>query len=116
MTTTTSDDRSTRNTAATLKEMENTLGELIESIVVGPDRQILSRDEGLRKLDVECDDFSGLFTPFVAWSASWVYSVYDTEGIGEVFALPRNPRPFAANRWLALDDTDSGVDEQWAKL
>lgn len=93
-----------------LEEAEAKFGERIEAIVVGPhDRRVskysgddkpesdenvvLSREEGLAKLDEEYDNGYGGADcyPMYAWTASRVYFIGEYDGATGPSWVPRNP-------------------------
>jgi hypothetical protein len=94
------------NLRADLEEAEQFYGERIERIVVGKhynqgwgvpagkdENTILTREEGLAKLDLEYNNgFGGADCfPFFAWTKSRVFFVHEYDGATGVNWVPRNP-------------------------
>lgn len=98
------------NIAKWLQDVEARTGEKIEAIVVGkhdndPDRWsrdrvappgenvILSREDGLKKLDQEYDSGYGGADcfPMYAWTQSFVYLIGEYDGATGLHSVPRNP-------------------------
>lgn len=95
-----------------LEEAEASSGERIEAVVIGqhysrdsrwesddaplPDEHVvLSREDGLRKLDQEYNDGYGGADcfPMYAWSKSRVYFIHEYDGSTSLSSEPRNPVP-----------------------
>lgn len=76
-----------------LEGAECRFGEQIEAIVCGDGSAILSRDEGLTKLNQEIDAGHGSIDgqPMYAWSASRVFFIHEYDGELSLAWLPRNP-------------------------
>lgn len=99
------------NLSAGLRAAEREFGETVEAIVVGAhDRRkpadgecvILSREDGLKKLDEDYDSGYGSADcyPFYAWTASRVFFVQEYDGATGIGWVPRMP--------TALDPEFSG--------
>lgn len=75
-----------------LEEAESRFGEQIEAIVCS-NNAVLSRDEGLAKLDrtIHADHGSIDSPPMYAWSASRVFFIHEYDGQLRLAWLPRNP-------------------------
>ncbi len=94
------------NISKWLIEAEREAGETIEFIVVGQhdnhkwdgtpnadENILLSREDGLKKLDVDYDSgFGGADCfPLYAWTASRVYFIHEYDGATGLQWAPRNP-------------------------
>lgn len=77
-----------------LEEAESRFREPIEAIVCGKD-VVLSRDEGLAKMDRVIDAGHGAIDsePMYAWSASRVFFIHEYDGQLKLAWLPREPAP-----------------------
>ena len=92
----------TDNYPTDLEKCEVLYGETIEAIVVGqhsrkwdgpvlPDENVvLSRDEGLAKLDQDFEVYKGCF-PMYAWTASYIFLIHEYDGATSIAVLPRHP-------------------------
>ncbi|MVB00031.1 hypothetical protein GN330_22530 [Nitratireductor sp. CAU 1489] len=93
-----------------LESAEREFGEMIEAVVVGkhddrwrsgaplPDEDVvLSREDGLRKLDQEFDcGFGGADCfPMYAWTKTRVFLVHEYDGATKLGWVPRNPQAIA---------------------
>lgn len=93
-----------------LENAEAATGETIEAIVVGPhynapdkwsanpkvkadENRVLSREDGLKKLDQDYDDGYGGADcfPMYAWTKSRVYFIHEYDGSTGLSSVPRNP-------------------------
>lgn len=96
----------TYNLRKALEEAERDSGETIEAIVVGQhdrarfdespladENVLLSREDGLAKLDQDYDNGYGGADcfPFLAWTKSYVYFVSEYDGATGLSAVPRHP-------------------------
>lgn len=116
-----------------LLEAEEFYGEQIEAIVVGKhynhgwgvpagkdENVILSREDGLAKLDLDYDDgFGGADCyPMWAWTASRVFFMHEYDGATGINYVPRYPVasvPEFGGRSIGSDELDRVVAEREAK-